>query len=98
MIVKIKDKEIELKQTFRSLIQYEEITNKTFNPSSLKEILTYCYCVINNSNKEFKIDYEDFLDYIDDNPNIVNDFSNWLIEINSQSNTKKEKKSDNKKK
>ena len=52
MKVTIKEKEITLKSSFRALIAYEQITNHTFNPSTITDMILYFYCVIISS-KEF---------------------------------------------
>ena len=49
MKVTIKEKEITLKQSFRALIAYEQITNETFNPSTITDMILYFYCVIISS-------------------------------------------------
>lgn len=79
MKVKINDKDIELKNTVRSLLIYENITKKTFSGDSVQDILTYLYCVVLASSKDYSIKFNDFLDAIDDNPNILNDFTEWIM-------------------
>lgn len=78
MKIQYKDKEIELKQSLRALLMYENITNKSFNPQNFTEILTYFYCIIVSSSKDFSIKFDDFVDYIDENPVILEEMTNWL--------------------
>lgn len=82
MEIKIKDNELTLKHTFRSMIMYENIMDKSFTPNGMTEILVYFYCVILASKKDLDLKYEDFLDWIDDNPNEVINFTQWMSEYN----------------
>lgn len=78
MKIVIKEQEIELKYSFRSLMVYEQILGKTFEPKGLTEILTFMYCIIITSKKDLQFTYDEFLDLIDENPGIIKDFSEWL--------------------
>lgn len=84
MVVNIKETEVTLKNTFRSMIMYENIMDKTFIPNSITEILVYFYCVILASEKGIELLYEDFLDWVDVNPKYVEEFVKWVIANNKQ--------------
>ena len=43
MKVTIKNKEIELRYSFRSMMIYEKITGTSFNPKGVTEIMIYFY-------------------------------------------------------
>lgn len=81
MKITIKDKEIELKYTMRSMLMYENITNKTFAPNTMNDIVTYMYCVVLASTKDYSISYDEFIDYLDENIDVVNEFSQWLMDV-----------------
>lgn len=81
MKITIKDKEIELKYTMRSMLMYENITDKTFMPNTMTDIVTYMYCVVLSSTKDYSLSFDDFLDYIDENVGVINEFSQWLTDI-----------------
>jgi len=81
MKITIKDKEIELKYTMRSMLMYENITEKTFSPNTMTDIITYMYCVVLSSAKDYSISYDEFIDYLDENVDVVNEFSQWLIDV-----------------
>lgn len=83
MNITIKEKEITLKKTFRSIIAYESATNKVFNPISLSEIIMYLYCVIIASDTELELSYDEFIDWLDQNENILNEFSQWIVNSNN---------------
>lgn len=84
MKVNIKDQEITLKYSFRSLIIFEEITGKTLTvPESLKDILILFYSVILSSAKGSLQDWtwDNFMDWLDENPEITIEFTNWLKDV-----------------
>lgn len=86
MKVTIKEKEITLKSSFRALIAYEQITNHTFNPSTITDMILYFYCVIISS-KEFDnepMTFDEFLDYLDEHQDLLNTFTTWLTESSKQ--------------
>ena len=86
MKVTIKEKEITLKSSFRALIAYEQITNHTFNPSTITDMILYFYCVIISS-KEFDnepMTFDEFMDYLDEHQDLLNTFTTWLTESSKQ--------------
>lgn len=78
MKIVIKGEELELKYSFRALIIYENIMNKSFEGRGITEILTFMYCVILGSQKGLEFTYDEFLDLIDTQPNLIKEFSEWL--------------------
>lgn len=80
MEIKINEKTIKLKKTFRSLIAYESATGKAFNPTTITESIMYFYCVIIASDTTLEITYDEFMDWLDNNPTAFQDFTEWLIE------------------
>lgn len=93
MEIKINDKTIQLKKTFRSLIAYESAMGKTFNPTTITESIMYFYCVIIASDMELELTYDEFMDWLDDNPTALQDFTQWLIEQSEIENKLTKKKS-----
>lgn len=79
MIVKIKDAEVELKNTFRAMIIYEAIAEKAFKPNGLSELLIYFYSVIMASKKDVDITFDEFMDWVDDNPSSIAEFTDWMM-------------------
>ena len=86
MIVKIKDREVELKYSLRSVMLYENIQKKSFAPETTTDVLVFMFCVIVGSDKDLQLDFNEFLDMIDDNPNLVVEFSNWLVAETTKNN------------
>ena len=81
MKVTINEREITLKKTYRSYIIYEAITNKSFAPSTLTDILIYFYAVVTASAKDLEITLDEFLEWLDEHENAVNEFYAWLDSI-----------------
>lgn len=81
MKVTIKEREIALKYSFRALMIYENITQKSFNPQGLTDVITFFYSVVVASARDMALSFDDFLDWIDDNPSSLNDFSQWLTDV-----------------
>lgn len=83
MKITIKDKTVELKQTLRSAIIYENIQGKSpENIETLTDIVVYIYAVIIGSDPSLKLTFDEFLDYVDEHPDIIESFNQWVLEIN----------------
>lgn len=82
MKINIKDHEVELKQTMRSLIYFENIMDKQFNPQNTTTLdLTVLFlCTLLASDKTLQLSYNELIDAIDDNPQIFVDYTTWFIE------------------
>lgn len=101
MKINIKDKEIELKKTFRSYIIFESITDKIFAPKTMSDVATYFYSVVLASDRNLELTFDEFIDWLDENDNALNDFEQWLTEISkvdSQFQSKKKEKKTKEKK
>jgi hypothetical protein len=102
MKIQILDKEVELKSSFRAYIIFENITGKSFQSvQTLSDVLVFMYATILASLKTTDISFDTFMDYIDSNPNVVTEFSEWLTGVhevvNEASNTVVEEESAKKK-
>lgn len=91
MKIKIKEKEIELKYSIRSLIMYENMTDKTLSVSnSLTDMLVFMYCVVITSSKDYSLTFDEFIDFLDENMDFIAQFSEWLQNnINTNNNIRK---------
>ena len=84
MKIQILGRDIELKATFRAYIIFENITGKSFQQlSTLADVLTFFYATILGSAKTTDISFDAFLDFIDENPNVVTEFSQWMTGSNA---------------
>lgn len=92
MTIKINDKEIELKQTIRSLLIYENIKGESYQPKTLNDILLYLYCVVVASSKDYSLSYDDFIDWTDENPDELTEIVKFIQDTQqNQNNIKKNK-------
>lgn len=83
MKLQIKDKEVELRYTIRSLIMFENIMNKSFNLEDTQDTVVFFYCIILASDKTVDLTFDEYLDMLDENPNIMTDFADWLMKTNN---------------
>lgn len=88
MKITIKGKEVELKYSIRALIMYENIENKTFQPTSLQNLMTFFYVIVLASSKDYSLTFDEFLDFVDEdqNNNLLNEFAGWLNDITENQN------------
>lgn len=78
MKVRIKEQEVELRYSMRSLFMYEKIVGQ-FNPKTIEEFATFFYCVLCSSNKDIDLTFDEFIDeVIDPQPELLNQFALWL--------------------
>lgn len=81
MKVKIGRKNVELKWKLRSLLMYENITDESFSPKTLQDLITYLYCVVVSSSGDYDLTYDKFIEEIDDQPTIIAEFKDWLENV-----------------
>ena len=81
MDIIINDKKITLKKSFRSLIAYEKAKGEMFNPTTITDIILYLYCVIISCDDNTELSFDD---YIDNNPSIIKEFSEWMAQQDEQ--------------
>lgn len=88
MKITIKGKEVELKYSLRALMMYENIENKTFQPTSLQNLMTFFYVIVVASSKDYSLTFDEFIDFVDEDPNnnLLNDFARWLNDITENQN------------
>ena len=78
MKIKIKDLEIKLKNSFRSLVIYEAMTKKSFKPETITDVIVYFFSVISASANPQQVDWDDYMDWLDENPTAISEFQTWL--------------------
>lgn len=87
MEIVINNKTIKLKYSFRGFMAYEQITNEAFKPDGLKSLITLFYSFVMVSDNQLSITFDEFIDWLDENPNKLNDFSNFIAENNERQNS-----------
>lgn len=76
----INNKEIKLKVTLRAQFIYEEITGKAFEIKNSFEQYLYFYCLVLANNPDVNMTFENFLDYLDENPEAISEL-NKVMEV-----------------
>lgn len=70
--------ELNLRESFRSHMIYEEITGESFRPTNIKNVLIFFYSNIMAVNRELTIDFEAFVDWMDEHPEYLGMFVDWF--------------------
>lgn len=78
MTITINKKKITLKITFRSMMMYENMTQKSFSPTTITDIITFMYCIVVASSNDYSLTFDDFINWLDKNPDMMNKFSEWI--------------------
>lgn len=86
MNITINNKNIELKYSIRALMMYENIKEETFSPSNITNIVTFMYCIIVSSAKNYSITLDEVLDAIDENNGLLKEFTEWLAKTTENQN------------
>ena len=84
MKVNFKNNIYTLKYSFRALMIYENITNHSFNPKGITDVVIFFYSILVASAKDTTLSFDDFVEWLDENPTSINEFSAWLSEVFSQ--------------
>lgn len=74
----IKDIEYKLKYTLRALFIYEQITGKVFRLQTITDEYLFFYCVLAANNPDMNLTFDDLIDAIDEDPNIMVQFQNFM--------------------
>ena len=87
MTIKIREQEITLKYSLRSLFLYERKTGESFSPRNIEQFCLYFYCVVCSSNKDLDLTFDDFIDeVIDPQPELMSEFAGWLNSVMMKNN------------
>ena len=80
-----------IKQSFKSLLLFEEMTSKNIANISenLTDTLKLFYCMLSASNENFKISFEKFIELLDENENTLQSFNSFINELNPKPSDKK---------
>lgn len=69
--ITIKGKEFNVKYSIRSLFIFEQITNKAFEIKTLLDNYIFFYSMILATKNDEVLQWDDFLDEIDNNPELI---------------------------
>lgn len=79
MEIIINDTTYRVKYGFKALMIYERIQSEAFEANSLSNIITFFYSCLLATNAE--ISFDEFINYLDENPDSLNEFSAYLSKV-----------------
>ena len=79
MNIKIRDKEYKLKLSMRAYMLMENIQGRSFDIQNMTDTITFFYCIILTSSKEYDFKYDELLDMLDEDPKLLVEFNSWLL-------------------
>lgn len=98
-MIKIGKQEYFLKYTIRALFVYEQITGTSFNPDKLLNEYTLFYAILIANNENFRLSFEEFISFCDNDQTIFIEFRKWFLDVLKQKALlQKEEPEDDKKK
>lgn len=82
IVIKINGVEYKVKQSFRSLMIFEELAKKKINDAddSITDIMRLFYAILKGCNKTFTFTFDEYIDLMDDNQESLEMFVNYLQE------------------
>jgi len=85
--IKLGNKEFKLKNhSYRAMFMFEDISGKQVTEmSTFKDQLMYFYCLISVSNKDFPYTFDSFVDLLEEDESILQEFN----KINNGEDSKK---------
>lgn len=78
--IKINGKDYKFKNTLRAMFIFEQITKKPFKIETLLDNYIYLYSILLANNEDNLIDWNDFINALDDDISIYNQLMNILNE------------------
>lgn len=79
--VNINGKDYQIKQTVRGLFLWEQIAGRPFEVKTTLDNYLYYYCLILANNKDCELDWDAFLDAIDNDPSIIIEITKALADL-----------------
>jgi hypothetical protein len=99
--ININGKDYKVKYTIRALFIFEQITGKAFKLETMLDSYIFYYSMILANNKDQVLQWDEFLDALDENPKLLQDMEkvmkeedgkNSLFNDGEESNNSSEKK------
>jgi hypothetical protein len=89
--IKIEGRDFVIKRSFRALMLFEEMTGRMVDNihENVTDVMKLFYCFLKGGNKDFEYSYDEFIDLVDNNEGIFEDFSQYLQDM-AKANTKGE--------
>lgn len=86
MEITIKDRTYKVKYSLRALFIYEQITKKAFALNTITDYYLFFYCLLLASDSSSELTFDDFIDTLDENPEIATEMMNYLNKENEKNN------------
>ena len=86
MEITIKDKKYNIKYTLRALFIYEQITKKAFALNTITDYYLFFYCLLLASDSSSELTFDDFIDTLDEHPEVATEMMDYLNKENQKNN------------
>ena len=80
MKITFNNQEIEMKFSFRADMLFESATGHSFTGANESEWLQYFFCTVVAITKNDALKFDDFLEWISENPTVFYDFLEWYTD------------------
>lgn len=80
--IKINEIEYKVKFTIRAMMIYERVSDAPFNLNNVTNQILYMYCVLLANNPDMTMTFEELIDYIDENFNLLKEFFSLFAQHN----------------
>ncbi len=93
--ININGKDYKVKYTIRALFIFEQITGKAFKLETMLDSYIFYYSMILANNKDQILEWNEFLDAIDENPKLLQDMEKVMKEEDGKNSLFNDNKEDN---
>jgi spore coat polysaccharide biosynthesis protein SpsF (cytidylyltransferase family) len=92
MEITIKDKTYKVKYSLRALFIFEQIKKEPFALKTITDYYLFFYCMLLASDSSSELTFDDFIDTLDENPEIATEMMQYLTKENEKNAMFDEKK------
>ena len=93
--ININGKDYKVKYTIRALFIFEQITGKAFKLETMLDSYIFYYSMILANNKDQVLQWDEFLDALDENPKLLQDMEKVIKEEDGKNSLFNDNKEDN---
>lgn len=80
MKITYKNREIEIKFSFRADMLFEDAVGHSFSGQTETEWLQYFFCTVVANTKDETLKFDEFVDWVSDNPTVFYQFLEWYTD------------------
>ena len=84
MEITIKDKTYKVKYSLRALFIYEQIKKEPFALKTITDYYLFFYCMLLASDSSSELTFDDFIDTLDEHPEIATEMMGYLNKENQK--------------